>query len=232
MDEKLIQLVRDHEELYDGRHKLYFDNAIKNKKWMEIADKLNNPVVKCKQRWKSLRSQHRKICRLRQTNMDKKLKKWRYEEEMAFLIPYMKEKTRSSLLFTDKDGNDQNKNGSQTEIITKIEVVGTEEDRNQIQDVPIDASSTFVTKKKRMLYRKKPLTKTANARVIQYILNKEEAEEKKDHIDLFFESIKSTVRTFSAADFHTAKAGIFNIVSEIESKYVRMNINTDNLLSL
>lgn len=41
MDEKLIELVRNHEELYNMGDKLYFDTALKNRIWREIAEKLN-----------------------------------------------------------------------------------------------------------------------------------------------------------------------------------------------
>lgn len=41
MDEKLIELVRNTEELYNMGHKFYFDAALKNRRWLEIAEKLN-----------------------------------------------------------------------------------------------------------------------------------------------------------------------------------------------
>lgn len=40
-DEKLIQLVSCHEELYDLGNKNYFDAALKNRRWEHIATVLN-----------------------------------------------------------------------------------------------------------------------------------------------------------------------------------------------
>ncbi|XP_074031551.1 uncharacterized protein [Leptinotarsa decemlineata] len=117
MDEKLIELVRNHEELYNMGDKLYFDTALKNRIWTEIAEKLNETADKCKQRWESLRSKFRKICKANGTTTGqaaKKKKKWRYEDEMTFLLPHMMDEARVSSLQihdgTDEeniDGNDE-----------------------------------------------------------------------------------------------------------------------------
>lgn len=58
--------------------------------------------------------------------------------------------------------------------------------------------------------------------------NSEKSETEKDHLDLFFDSIKATVRNFSPADIHTTKKQIFNYVSDIEDKYIWMRGRPNN----
>lgn len=41
MDEQLIELVREHQEIYDMSHKKYMDTHHKNKVWNEIGETLN-----------------------------------------------------------------------------------------------------------------------------------------------------------------------------------------------
>ena len=43
MDERLIELVRGHEELYDMSNKKYSDNLHKNKIWKVIGEEINKP---------------------------------------------------------------------------------------------------------------------------------------------------------------------------------------------
>lgn len=43
MDERLIELVRGHEELYDMSNKKYSDNLHKDKIWKEIGEEINKP---------------------------------------------------------------------------------------------------------------------------------------------------------------------------------------------
>ncbi|XP_026685418.1 uncharacterized protein LOC113470876, partial [Diaphorina citri] len=57
--------------------------------------------IACKKRWESLRGQLRKHLKARETSTGraaKKIRKWKLEDEMAFLIPFLKDKARVSSL--------------------------------------------------------------------------------------------------------------------------------------
>lgn len=62
---------------------------------------------------------------------------------------------------------------------------------------------------------------------MNYIITQKLEEKKRKRQRRFiFYSIKATVRTFSPVDFYTVKIRIFNIVSEMESKYLfTANVN-------
>ncbi|CAH1115137.1 unnamed protein product [Psylliodes chrysocephalus] len=232
MDEQLIELIRNSEELYNLGNKLYFDTALKNRRWTEIADELNKTADECKQRWESLRSQFRKICKTRETTgqASKKKKKWRYEDEMAFLLPYMKIKSRVSSVQLENQVKEE-----EGEIQAEDDVDGNDEQQDWTTDVSSDAVTTAPKQniqRKKIVSRRMPSTESTSSTLMNYILSQKDLEptnavtKEKDSIDLFFDSIKATVRTFSPVDFHTAKTRIFNIVSEIERPYVlAANVN-------
>lgn len=73
--------------------------------------------------------------------------------------------------------------------------------------------------------RKAPVaaTETASSTLMKHILEEEKKmrkEEPKSEMDLFFDSIKMTVNKFSAYDQFLTKQKIFQIVTEIEAKYM------------
>lgn len=55
---------------------------------------------------------------------------------------------------------------------------------------------------------------------MKQLLNEEKKEKEVDEIDLFFDTMKKTVKKFSVADKLLVKRKIFNIVTDIEEKYV------------
>lgn len=132
---------------------------------------------------------------------------------MAFLLPHMKDKARVSSLQMDNGTDEENIDGNDEEQ--------AEAETNDVPAVPREVVQKNI-KKKRILPRKNPpSTESASSTLMNYFISQKSLEEtkEKDSVDLFFDSIKATARTFSPADFHTVKTSIFNIVSEIERKY-------------
>ncbi|XP_074042027.1 uncharacterized protein isoform X2 [Leptinotarsa decemlineata] len=189
----------------------------------EISEGTQNKFLdiqadKCKQRWESLRSQFRKICKTNGSTTGqaaKKKKKWRYENEMTFLLPHMMDKARVSSLQIH-DGTDEENIDGNDEEQTEAEV-----ETNDVPAAPREVLQKNIKKKR--ISRKNPSNKeSASSTLMNYLLSQKSIEEskEKDSIDLFFDSIKATVRSFTPADFHTVKTTIFNVVSEIERKYL------------
>ncbi|KAI5693287.1 hypothetical protein M8J75_012951 [Diaphorina citri] len=233
-DEQLIELVRNVEELYDHGHKDYFVGARKNKKWNEIGVKLNQPGIACKKRWESLRGQLRKHLKARETSTGraaKKIRKWKWEDEMAFLIPFLKDKARVSSLGgtaeDDEDDDDVDLDDPEPQEVGGFQWWddgASQDGASQGQDVRAsqDGASQGRAPKE---HRKNA---QASATLTNYLIRQNECEPagisapetQRDSVDLFFDSIKATVRTFSPADFYDVKTKIFNTVSQIERKYL------------
>lgn len=71
-------------------------------------------------------------------------------------------------------------------------------------------------------------TATSSTTLMKYIIDKKEKEqeqEEKDDLYHFFEGIKRTVKKFSPTDVHLAKRKIFDIISEMEVKYLSNEIS-------
>lgn len=189
-------------------------------------------------RWESLRAQFRKYLKSLGTTTGeaaKKRNKWKYHDEMAFLIPYMKDKACVSSVKTEHEVHldDESLTGDDC---------GTSADQqvDDPWDVPSVTTAT-VTKKdvenNQRLPRRKIPGGSASPTLMNCIFSQRDFEsttasetKEKDSVDLFFDSIKATVRTFSPADFYAVKTRVFNIVSEIEGKYlVSGNASTNNI---
>ncbi|XP_046578374.1 uncharacterized protein LOC124286092 [Haliotis rubra] len=97
LDVALIRAIMDHPVFYDKNSWGYNDIEAKEKLWTEIAASLNLEVDACRARWKNLRDTFVKSRRkkpqfrrvgtkfVRQTRVNR----WRYTDEMAFLVPYL-----------------------------------------------------------------------------------------------------------------------------------------------
>ncbi|KAI5708377.1 hypothetical protein M8J77_021423 [Diaphorina citri] len=251
-DEQLIELVRNVEELYDQGHKDYFVVARKNKKWNEIGVKLNQPGIACKKRWESLRGQLRKHLKARETSTGraaKKIRKWKWEDEMAFLIPFLKDKARVSSLGgtaeDDDDDDDVDLDDPEPQEVGGFQWWddGASQD-GAPQGSDVSASQDCASERKtvgasqgRAPKKHRKNANSASATLMNYHIRQKECEPagisapetQRDSVDLFFDSIKATVRTFSPADFYDVKTKIFNTVSQIERKYLMPQDSQENV---
>ncbi|XP_066257551.1 uncharacterized protein [Euwallacea similis] len=222
IDEKLIELVRSHEELYNFDDRRYWDNVHKNRLWKEIGEQVNKRGDECKKRWESLRAQYRKICRSRNTKIGQpaeKFKRWKYEEEMSFILPYTKDKDKLTLVNMDLSSDDSEGFTEGHNMENAPNEMDVAQESVSIQPLQVDTSTLKIVKKGQ---RRKVTGKPAYQPSATSIETAEAGSrpEIKDALDHFFEGIKATVRTFSPMDQLTAKTRIFNIVSEIETEYV------------
>ncbi|XP_014277351.1 uncharacterized protein [Halyomorpha halys] len=219
-DELLMELVREKSELYDLTHPKYCDTTHKTKLWKEIGRKLHQDAGKCKQRWESLRSQFRKHVR----NQKSKTRdpsivatKWRYGENLQFLLPYMKERMRVSSV----DGSDEKEEEAEVsqesnEPISQIKQetkkhteLGSVKQEPEVKEMPQYQAG-----------RRKFPTETGSSTVLKSPSSKRRKEDGTDEYDLFFDAMKMTIKKFSAADKLLVKRQLFNIVAEVEDKYV------------
>ncbi|KAE9525312.1 hypothetical protein AGLY_014380 [Aphis glycines] len=52
----LVDLIRQHRELYDVHHERYKDIVFKDLKWNEISTEIGKSVYQCKRRWKNIKA--------------------------------------------------------------------------------------------------------------------------------------------------------------------------------
>ncbi|XP_076753030.1 uncharacterized protein LOC143424680 [Xylocopa sonorina] len=214
MDEKLIELVRGKPELYDMRCQNYSDTVHKTQVWDEIGKVLSKTGTECKDRWLSIRSQHRKVMRKKNRNGSAANRKWRYEDAMAFILDCMRNKSRLSYLPYDED-EDSAKN-EETSAEGRNETDNTAE-LDSALGLEDETGPTKTSRSKKpseiaaITLKKSKMGKNGAYRRIEW----------DEHpIDVFLRSMATTVKTFSRYDQHLVKNQIFSIVSNMEAKYL------------
>lgn len=164
----------------------------------------------------------------------KHIKKWKYEEEMSFLRPHMRERDTISSLNTLSDvENETNDESGIVEVeeadndlditspityLTNTESPTTLSSKNKVHSEKLSLEQKELNKTN-MRKRKQP-TESASATLMEYIIKtkekNKETETEKDGLDLFFLSMASTVKKFTPYNQSLAKAKIFSIVSDLE----------------
>ncbi|XP_077289260.1 uncharacterized protein LOC143913394 [Arctopsyche grandis] len=98
-EEKLILVISLYPELYDIQNENYMNGIRKNNIWKGIGKEMGVKHTICKEKWKILRDgYHRNVKRRKFKGGDgpNKNKKWKYENQMEFLRPYLQERAPKS----------------------------------------------------------------------------------------------------------------------------------------
>ncbi|VVC95765.1 unnamed protein product [Leptidea sinapis] len=197
-NEKLIEVVRQYKLLYDLNDKKYCDNQKKDETWIEVGRKLNMDGRECKKSWALLRDAFRRIVKKRKNGRVSE-KKWRYEDEMAFLLPYLKLRRKTSLLTSSHDAEDE------------------AEDVSLIDEVQPYINQPFISTSPPPKRQKldEHAEETTSTLLMKYIIDSRK-NTPSDDIEQFFAGITTTVRSFPIRERAIAKAKIFEIVSNME----------------
>nr|CAD7268168.1 unnamed protein product [Timema shepardi] len=261
-NELLIELVKGKNQLFDLSSSLYNNNIAKRKAWNEIGKHLEIEGVICKDRWEQLRSQHRKHLKKIKTKNGRSassLLKWKYQDQMDFLKPFMKD---SKILYStlvhedDSISNDEDEEGgctqgllqdgegndmvSQQNAGSEDEVQGSDENIDDLNNVAqrngvvindeISRHTTNCSYKSKkcqkfmMVSKQPPEKESATRTLMKYLIETNKKEENNriqpNEIDQFFSLMANTVKRFSPVDQHFIKTKVFNMISEVESKYL------------
>ncbi|GFY66608.1 uncharacterized protein TNIN_403481 [Trichonephila inaurata madagascariensis] len=91
MDKRLIQKVFEHDLLYAVDSVHYRDRHMRAVAWADIGKDLGIPASQCKDMWRKLRNCYLNAINRRQ---NKNIPKWKYEDEMSFLLPFIDVRSR------------------------------------------------------------------------------------------------------------------------------------------
>ncbi|KAF2880367.1 hypothetical protein ILUMI_25814 [Ignelater luminosus] len=226
-EERLISLVQSNDILYNPYHKGYNNTVKKEHLWKTISNELRQPVTACKSKWYNLRDQYRRIVRHRHSyneeSTEKKRKIWKFEEEMSFLLPFLREK-RTSILDLDNTAQieeDENSTNSQTK--SNVLYTTSEDLKKRLHNTPTssDDLKTFKRIKQNELHDKRSTDEDLSSFLMKYFLEQNSNSIRTRHpIDNFFASLAETVKTFSPLYQNIAKSKLFNIVSELEREFL------------
>ncbi|XP_049792564.1 uncharacterized protein LOC126199679 [Schistocerca nitens] len=128
-EEKLIEAVREHRELYDTKHADYMKVKLKNRIWSDIAKGLNlkdeeetkNSLLKLRGSYRDAR--RRQVKYMKSGAAAENIKPWKYQNQMSILEPFMTAGPRDSNL------GDENVHSSQatTKTSARSDTLETEE---------------------------------------------------------------------------------------------------------
>ncbi|KDR16971.1 transcription factor Adf-1-like [Zootermopsis nevadensis] len=220
-DEKLIELVRRNEVLYDMTHPKYMDPSFKKSIWNEIGKELSTTGTQCKSRWTNIRDHFRRNLRKRTTKSGQAAqnnKKYKYEDILQFILPNISE--MQTISNVPSPGENLNFNQEQEEAVDR-----DLQDREQA-DTPHQSSgntnSTSLQSRK-YLKRNYAATESPSSLLMKYIINRNETARKdtEDSLDAFLMAIGVTMKKFSPYYQHVAKGRIFSVVQEIELRQLQ-----------
>lgn len=158
-----------------------------------------------------------------------KIRKWKYEEEMSFLLPFYQERetlTNISIAGEESEVNDITEDDNISDHITQEaeQTTNVAVDENSANEERSTATNTATTSAARKIYskNKKKVPVSASSVLMEYIIKNNSSQERdtirreKDEVDKFFESMAATVKKLTPINIAVAKSKIFAIVSELE----------------
>ncbi|XP_069689134.1 uncharacterized protein [Periplaneta americana] len=232
-DEMLIEQVRQYDELYNMASKKYTDNFHKDKIWAQIGRELNTTGPACKIRWISLRDQLRKALKKKMTRSGQAAemnRKWKYEDCMSFIIPFFKERATHNNRASPENMDEELDNEGEKAFEQNNEDV-TENPTEEVENEPLIAPKlcniimpSNIPVPRSSHVRRASKMETASSTLMDYLIDSNRCESvatssassNAHPIDLFFNGLAATVKTFSPEYQHLAKSKLFAVVSELE----------------
>ncbi|XP_022199546.2 uncharacterized protein LOC111056488 [Nilaparvata lugens] len=209
-DEQLIECVKKYPAVYDMSHPKYSDSGHKSLVWKHIGEEIDEPEMICKKRWINIRDQFKKSLNRRRAE-DGVYKRYKYEENLQFLLPHMMKRT------TVFDVNCEDS----TNEIYPLNFVDTHDSSNyntenhegNFESHHGDSSSP---KKK----RKKMGNDSASSVLMKYFIDQSASKTvspDRHHIDAFLEGLAPTLKNLPPYYQHLAKGRLFSVVHELEA---------------
>ncbi|KAL4712672.1 hypothetical protein ACJJTC_007969 [Scirpophaga incertulas] len=215
-DEHLIELVMQHEVIYNNTCGKYRDASARIAAWDKIAKMHGKSAEECKDIWNKLRNCFINAMKRRK----KKYKKvgvimdpWRYEEKMSFLKPFLR--------YTNEKLNDSKNDSS--EIIDNSSEESLDDKRHakfnhqsSLDSVP-SCSNTPNTSLKRKL------STSSNdwcdmVEMMRSFQQNTNVIQEMDDMDSFFLSMSKSVKKLPKIDQITIKTNLLKAVSDAELK--------------
>ncbi|KAL4131440.1 hypothetical protein QTP88_008753 [Uroleucon formosanum] len=189
IDEKLIEMVRSHVELYDLSHAKYMDSGYKD---IILIDNNYFFLGKiCKTRWNNIRDNYRKsIKKTTSGQAFKRNKIYKYDDQLQFLKPHLQERyTLGNLNDVNNDDLENSNNDSEDDV----------ENVSTVQNIEIGISGN--TDGEDQLPKTKESQSAASSILMKYIMQKREndiANTTQTHsVDAFLAGLSSILKSFT-----------------------------------
>lgn len=175
-------------------------------------------------------------------------KKWKYEEEMNFLTPYMKERpTICPIPTVPAFDNDHSANGEDeiaqssegdqettgtlacTHEVSQQTAANTSQTNPSLTTLSVPTTQNHPKAKRKVQKRNEETPSTV---LMKYIIESKKNTPTPDDIEQFMAGITTTLRTFPAKDRAITKAIIFEIVSQKEIEILSRPSTSHSMVSM
>ncbi|XP_026823190.1 uncharacterized protein LOC113561146 [Rhopalosiphum maidis] len=222
IDEKLIEMVRSHVELYNLSHAKY--SGYKDSIWRSIGDEINLTGKTCRTRWNNMRDKYRKsIKKTTSGQAAKKVKKYKFDDQLQILKPRLQERDtlgniKDVVVNEDVDIFNENAAIQSDEHMNAIVSDGGK----QLQNV----KQTRCSKPVKKLTRKRSIftSYSTSTTLMKYITQRQEKNmsnaSQSNPVDDFLAGLSPTLKTFTPYYLNLVKSKIFSVVQEHEMKMI------------
>nr|CAD7463127.1 unnamed protein product [Timema tahoe] len=184
--EQLIEEIRKYPILWDKTLEEYRNLIIRDNAWENISEELGKPVNYLKSEWKKLQDSHRQAVLRRKTKSveaAKKMKPWKYEELMSFLLSDISAReTQSNVDIGEYSEENEDSSG----------LMGGDNQNEEAQTWPeLKNKRESGGQKSREAFNKfkKSLDKEGDVdKVIKFLQDKNNAKKRPGELDFFFAS--------------------------------------------
>lgn len=224
-DLRLIQLVKEHELLYNSSAENYESNVAQNNAWKEIARTMRLPISRCKRRWIIIRGQYLRYLRWKPTVKKKwPPKPYQYHSEMEFLKPHLKQDTLYGWLPISRTHDVRRSPRISDTTIENTNLNNTNDGKLRSESIsvitiPSDSVPTqqLSNSNSKNAYEK-PRIIGSSSLALEYANNKQC--ETRDVLMKYFETVAETVREFPPTLQVKVKSEISKIVHQAEMEYI------------
>ncbi|KAK9499453.1 hypothetical protein O3M35_002485 [Rhynocoris fuscipes] len=235
-EDKLIYLIHNNESLYNVNHPDYSNSAVKDRIWNEIGEEMELSVLACKQRWFNLRDQYRRTLKHKLSVDDgealPKKKKWKHEDKLAFLKPFMQKKELLSTNIVEQtlevrlQEEDDDSACVEKQKDNLMNLIADDSHQSKKSD-----SNSFLQYDNNNSMKKCNKIKNIETPIISHLNYDENDEVKtsKTALDSFLCAMGENIKTFPLIYQHKAKEKIFKVVSDIEKHLILVSENGENV---
>lgn len=191
----------------------------------------------CKLRWTSLRDQYREYlenCTAKSGQEAVHAIQWRFSDEISFVRPYLRERETAA---KNENVKEEAENIEEADDIPSL--IEKDKCENDLSQKRCAANSPNTDIKRSRIIIRPSSSKninppdTASTVLMKYLLEGNSQKEAKpmDPLDLFFQSMAATVKTFSPYHQNLCKTKVFSIVSGFEMKQIAEGTHTTSQTS-
>ncbi|CAH2088472.1 unnamed protein product [Euphydryas editha] len=221
-EEKLINLVRSHECIYNVSSRFYMDQHMKRNAWQKIAEEMNKTHAECQKAWSCLRNNYRKALKNRAYKSGDAAKKKRpikFEKELEFLQKFFQDRPQLSNLDSSSEDTQHIENTQPPETALTVPFP---EAQSPVSQMSFSSHASDSRPARHVRQRSYMSSEAQHTETTAEILKKYIENQKKEQhpMEIFFQAMAATAKTLSPKLQTELKRDVLRIVTDVEIKHL------------